>query len=97
MEGAQERLVDFSMEKQNCVPQAYERCFPLVGEPVEPKMRQNNEEMIEIKNFHAPRPPSQIVLQITSQPFYYGTNGLAVLFLVGLCTFLLIWNTFFML
>ena len=51
MEGAQERSVDFSIARQNFVPQAYERCLSLVA--VEPKMRQNDEEMIEMKIFHA--------------------------------------------
>ena len=53
MEGAQERSVDFSIARQNFVPQAYGRCFSLAGEPVEPKMRQKDEEMIEMKIFHA--------------------------------------------
>ena len=53
MQGAQERSVNSSMERQICVPQTHCKCFLIVEEPVEPKMRQNDEEIIEMKIFHA--------------------------------------------
>ena len=51
-ENPQERLVDFSMGKEYRMPHSYEKRYPFLGKFVEPRMRQNDAEMVKLKIFH---------------------------------------------